>query len=92
MAVDAQWNPLKLDWRVEQAKADRLEELYQRSGRAEEGHAYHGLFTGLAAESPSAQALGTSTPGPTAASPGQGEQASVCANPNATTQACATEP
>jgi hypothetical protein len=76
----------------EAAKAERLEQLYQRSGRAAKDHPQHGLFTGLAAESPSAQALGTSTPEPAAASPGQGEQASVCVNPNATTQAGATAP
>jgi hypothetical protein len=74
MAAGSEWNPLKLDWRVEQAKADRLELLYQRSGRANPAHAMHALFTGLAAESPAAQALCTSTTGPATASPGEGEQ------------------
>ena len=54
--------PLQLDWRVEQAKADRLELLYQRSGRADRSHPQHGLFTGLTAEAPSAQQTGDTAP------------------------------
>ena len=67
MADAAVWNPLKLDWRVEQAKADRLELLYQRSGRADPSHSQHALFTGLvAAEAPSAQEAGDAAPSPAA--------------------------
>lgn len=40
---------------VEQAKADRLELLYQQSGRASKNHPMHALFTGLIAQAPSAQ-------------------------------------
>jgi len=63
MSATPVWNPLKLDWRVEQAKADRLELLYQRSGRADRSHPQHGLFTGLvAADAPSAQQTGDAAP------------------------------
>lgn len=65
---------MAFDWRVEAAKQERLELLYQRSGRADPAHAMHALFTGLVAESPAAQALCTSTTEPTTASPGEGEQ------------------
>jgi len=62
MADAAVWNPLKLDWRVEQAKADRLEAVYQRSGRADRSHPLHGFYTGLMAEAPSAQQTGDTAP------------------------------
>ena len=66
------WNPLKLDWRVEQAKADRLELLYQRSGRTDPSHPLHARYTGLvAAEAPSAQEAGDAAPAPAATPAGQ---------------------
>lgn len=48
---------------AEQAKADRMELLYQRSGRGCRNHPLNGLFTGLIAEAPSARVtLGGVTP------------------------------
>lgn len=45
-----QLSDLQMDHRQELAKAERMELLYQRSGRAAKDHPQHGLFTGLLAE------------------------------------------
>jgi len=59
----------------EAAKQERIELLYQRSGRADPSHPFHAVFTGLVQEAPSAQAPGPSALEPAAASPvEQGEQ------------------
>lgn len=58
---------MQLDWRVEQAKAERLELLYRRDGRHRASHRLHGLFTGLAELAPSASEI-QRLPTPTAAS------------------------
>ena len=59
---------MQLNWQEEQAKADRLELLYQRSGRTHRDHELHGRFTGLAATAPSASEA-VLTAHPTPASP-----------------------
>jgi hypothetical protein len=59
---------MQLNWQEEQAKADRLELLYQASGRQERSHPSHGLFTGLALTAPSATETGLTALTPTAAS------------------------
>jgi len=59
----------------ETAKQERLELLYERSGRGEKTHPMHGLYTGLFQEAPSAQVPGPTAPEPATASPvEQGEQ------------------
>ena len=56
-----------MDWREEQAKADRIELLYAADGRGVviDGvpqHPLHGFYTGLACESPSAKAVAMTAP------------------------------
>jgi len=59
----------------EAAKQERLELLYERSGRGEATHPLHALYTGLFQEAPSAQVSGPTAPKPATASPvEQGEQ------------------
>lgn len=57
----------------ETAKQERLELLYEQSGRGDKGHPLHALYTGLIQEAPSAQDPGPSAPDPTTASPDQPE-------------------
>jgi hypothetical protein len=58
----------------ETAKQERLELLYERSGRGDKTHPQHALYTGLFQEAPSAQVPGPSAPEPATASPDQAEQ------------------
>jgi len=59
----------------EAARQQRMELLYEHSGRGDKSHPQHALYTGLFQEAPSAQVPGPSAPEPTTASPdGQAEQ------------------
>jgi hypothetical protein len=74
MAANAE-GPVRINHLEETAKQERLELLYERSGRSDKTHPQHALFTGLFQQAPSAQVPGPSAPEPATASPDdQGEQ------------------
>lgn len=69
---------MRMDWREEQAKAERLALLYAADGRGDKSHPLHGRYTGLALTAPSATGTGLAALTPTAASPQpDGETSSV---------------
>ncbi|MCE2836200.1 MAG: hypothetical protein LW834_08010 [Cyanobium sp. 49614_E6] len=74
------------EWQInhleESAKQERLELLYEQSGRGDRSHPLHALYTGLIQEAPSAQVPGPSAPEPATASPNGAEQQLVGSEPN----------
>ena len=65
---------MQLDWRVENAKMERLDLLYTADGRHDPEHPSHGLYTGLIALAPSTQGTGTAALPTAAASADEAEQ------------------
>jgi hypothetical protein len=65
---------MRLDWRVENAKVQRMELLYAADGRQDRKHPRHGLYTALAVLAPSAQEAGSTALLTATASAEQAEQ------------------
>jgi hypothetical protein len=68
MTVETEWKK-PINHLEEAARQQRIEMLYEKSGRSDRSHPMHSLYTGLFQEAPSAQVPGPSAPEPTTASP-----------------------